>query len=116
MKVSPIFVNEPWGRIIWLLDDRNAPAPGMTLARMEVEPGQTSPLHRHGNCREAIHLLSGEIDQIIGDKVIAMRPGDTALIPEGIAHQTRNRGSALAVMMLSYSSGSRAYEALSALV
>lgn len=43
----------------WLMEDRIEADAGLSLARMTVEPGKTSEAHRHSNCSEAIHVLSG---------------------------------------------------------
>lgn len=94
----------------WLMDDAIQAGAGLSLARMTIDPDVTSESHRHSNCSEAIHLLSGQIEQRQGDSWIIMNSGDTILIPAGAVHQTRNVGSETAVMMIAYSSGSRIYQ------
>ena len=95
----------------WLMDDGIQAGARLSLARMTVEPGVLSEAHRHANCNEAIHLLSGRVSQRRNDDWIDLDAGDTILIPVGAVHQTRNIGTDKAVMMIAYSSGSRIYQA-----
>lgn len=94
----------------WLMDDAIQAEAGLSLARMIVQPGTTSEAHRHTNCSEAIHVLSGSIEQRCGDAWTRLDAGDTILIPIDAVHQTRNAGTDQAVMVIAYSSGSRVYD------
>ncbi len=95
----------------WLMDDGIEPGAGLSLAQMTIDPGITSEPHRHTNCSEAIHLLSGSVEQRRNNSWLQLKAGDTILIPAGAVHQTRNIGAETAVMMIAYSSGSRVYQA-----
>lgn len=114
-KIIPRTDEYPWGRMIWLLDALNADNPDMSLARMEVESGQTSEPHVHSNCHESIHVFSGKITEVIGDKVVALVAGDTVFIPQGTRHYTVNSGPERAILIISYSEQTREYEAMSPL-
>ena len=96
-----------WGRMEWLAEGGQK---HVSLARMTVAPAALSPAHRHDNCNEVIHLLSGNIAQRRGENWIDMKAGDTLTVYQGDVHQTRNVGDSEAVMMIAYSSGVRAYE------
>ena len=93
----------------WLMDDSIDPMAGQSLARMSVDVGVTSELHHHSNCSETLYLLEGEIEQRIDDEWTKMFAGETCLIPISAKHQTRNVGSATAVMVIAYSAGTRVY-------
>ena len=93
----------------WLMEDAIHANAGLSLARMTVAVGATSELHHHPNCTETIHLLSGEIEQRIGNNWRKLNVNETCLIPSGIKHQTKNIGKSAAVMMIAYSAGSRIY-------
>ncbi len=109
-KLIPDRQEATWGRMIWLCHDQNAVNPDMSLARMEVDIGQTSDSHRHGNCHEVLHVLNGHIIQIVDGIKTEMVPGDTLFIPKGHSHYTMNTGSERAVLMISYSEEKRDYE------
>ncbi len=106
-------LNEPSDGVTmhWLMEDKIQADAGLSLARMTVDPGKTSEPHHHSNCSEAIHVLSGQIEQRCDDSWVKLGIGDTTLIPVGAVHQTRNVGTDVAVMIVAYSSGSRIYEA-----
>lgn len=95
----------------WLVDDGIVDGAGLSVARMTVAPGACSQAHSHPNCNEVIHLIAGEVEQTIGTERFVMTPGDTAFIPPGSRHQTRNLGDGPAVMVIAYSAGTRIYEA-----
>lgn len=94
----------------WLADDQSQAGLGVSLARMTVMPGQTSPAHRHPNCNEVIHVLSGEVEERCNDTWHTLTPGDTLIIKAGETHQSRNSGSEPAKLIIAYSDGSRTYE------
>lgn len=96
----------------WLMEDAIDRQAGLSLARMTVAPGVTSEAHRHPDCSEAVHLLSGAVEQRRGDAWVPLKAGETVLIPPGAVHQTRNSGPETAVLMVAYSSGARIYEAV----
>lgn len=93
----------------WLMEDAIQPDAGLSLAKMTVGAGVTSELHHHSNCSETIHLLTGHIEQRIGENWQELTSGDTCLIPRGNKHQTRNIGADTAIMMVAYSAGKRVY-------
>lgn len=93
----------------WLMEDAIDPRAGLSLARMAVAPGVTSPAHRHPDCSEIVHVLSGCIQQRCGDRWFRLAAGGTLLIPAGAPHQTRNTGAETAGLMMAYSGGARRY-------
>ena len=95
----------------WLMDDKIEAAAGLSLARMIVDPGVVSEAHRHANCTEVIHVLSGSVEQRRDSEWVSLEQGETILIPIGAVHQTRNLGDQAAILVIAYSSGSRIYEA-----
>ncbi len=99
----------PGVTMAWLMEDAIEAGAGLSLARMTIEPDTMSEAHRHTNCTETIHLLTGTVRQRRDDQWSKMEAGDTVLIPVGAIHQTENIGTETAVLMIAYSSGSRIY-------
>ena len=95
----------------WLVDDSLVENAGLTVARMTLARGARTQRHRHPNCSEVIHLIEGRVDHAIGQERVAMKAGDTVFIPAGCYHQTTNIGGRDATMIVSYSAGTRIYEA-----
>jgi quercetin dioxygenase-like cupin family protein len=94
----------------WLADDTSHSDIGLSLARMTVLPGKTSPAHRHPNCNEVIHVLSGHMSERLDSKWQTASPGETIFVPAGTVHQTRCDSDEAAVMIIAYSEGARIYE------
>ncbi len=101
-----------WGEMAWLLDADSCAGADLSLARMTLRPDCAAPRHRHPDCQEALHLLSGRVELRVDGAVRVLEAGDTALVPEGRPHDLRNPGSRPAVLMIAYGSGARRYEPL----
>lgn len=99
-------VNFPWGWIRWMMNAKADPNAEMTMGIVQVEAHQTNPLHLHPNSAEYVHVLAGSCEQLVGDKWVPMKPGDTLRVPKGIAHQART-GSEPCRMMILYDTGTR---------
>ena len=57
----------------------------------DIEVGGSSPMHRHPNCEEVLHMLEDEIDQVIeGGHRLHMAAGDKITIPRDLKHQSIN--------------------------
>jgi mannose-6-phosphate isomerase-like protein (cupin superfamily) len=62
------------------------------LLELGLAPGKSVPRHTHTREDEAYHVLSGELEVIVGEEVFLLKPGDTLVAPRGIPHQLRNSG------------------------
>ncbi len=96
----------------WLVDGSVVAGAGLSLARMTVQGGAICQQHRHPNCDEAVHLLSGELLLVIEDQPQFLKPGATAFITAGQVHHVENPSVDPAVVMLAYSAGVRVFEPL----
>jgi quercetin dioxygenase-like cupin family protein len=94
--------------IHWLASRRASAARELTVGRTVIGPGAGSPMHRHPNCEEVLHMLRGEIDQIVeGQPPLRMRAGDTVTIARDIRHCAINVGKEEAEMMVIFSAPER---------
>jgi quercetin dioxygenase-like cupin family protein len=78
-----------WGWIRWLMNSKVDPKAEMTVGIVQIEPNQTNPYHMHPNCTECVHVLSGSCEQLVGDKWVPMKTGDTMRFPKGTPHMAR---------------------------
>ena len=61
-------------------------------ARVDFEPGVTSPRHAHPGV-EVAYVISGTFEyQLEGRAPVTLKAGDSLFIPEGVAHIARNVG------------------------
>jgi quercetin dioxygenase-like cupin family protein len=100
----------PWGRIAWRVSRKLGNSTTMTFGRVLMRAGMSNPRHRHPNCDEILHLLSGRIDHTLGVESVVMEAGDTISIPAGVWHQARVLDGADAEMVIAFSSADRETE------
>jgi quercetin dioxygenase-like cupin family protein len=101
----------PWGRLEWITSEAQGNSTTMTFGRVTIKAGQANPRHRHPNCDEILHLLSGRLEHSLGDdQTFIMEAGDTISIPTGVFHNARALGSDDAVMVICFSAADRQTE------
>ncbi|MGW9685269.1 cupin domain-containing protein [Flagellimonas sp. 2504JD1-5] len=72
-----------------------------TLIEQNNEPGFGIPPHIHENEDEVFHVLSGQLEMTIGDKITTLSAGDIMFCPRGIPHSFKVIGEEKARVMLS---------------
>lgn len=75
----------PWGR--WLV---LAEGPGFKVKQLEVDPHARLSLQMHEWRAEHWVVISGTATCTVDDRVRACGPGDTVVVPRGIAHRIAN--------------------------
>lgn len=100
-----------WGQIVWLISGAQGSSGTMTFGRVTIKAGHANPRHRHPNCDEILHLLSGQIEHSLGDETFIMNAGDTISIPTGVLHNARTISAEDALMVICFSSPDRQTEA-----
>ena len=103
-------LNLPWGTLSWHVSRALGNSSVITFGRATIRPGKCNPRHRHPNCDEVLHVLSGSIEHWLGDESVILNPGDTISIPAGVWHRARALGEVEAVMVICFSSADRETE------
>ena len=94
--------------IQWLASAAASGARELMFGLTTIDVGGGSPMHRHPNCEEVLHMLDGEIDQLVeGGRAFRMGAGDTITIPRNLRHRAINVGHTPAVMIVAFSSPCR---------
>ena len=88
-KVAP--EKYPWGWIRWLINGQVDPGAAVTVGLVQMEPHQVNTRHIHPNSSEVLHVISGKLEHLVGDRWIALQAGDTLRIPRGVPHQGRTK-------------------------
>ncbi len=97
-----------WGTLYWYANSQIGNCDTITVGKCVIKPGCENPKHRHPNCQEVLHVLSGRIlHSAGGSRSFEMGPGQTITTPQGLSHNARNIGSDHALLMIAFSSGDR---------
>jgi len=67
-----------------------------------VPPGGGPPPHIHRNEDEAFYVLEGEVEFLLGDRIVTGGAGDFVNVPRGTVHRFHNAGSAQARLILTF--------------
>jgi uncharacterized RmlC-like cupin family protein len=102
-------VDADWGSLRWLAGKAIGNAEGLTLGRVTIKAGMSNPAHCHGNCEEALYLLSGRLKHFAGDQSVILDAGDTLMVAAGVPHHAVSIGEEDADMIVAYSSGDRGF-------
>jgi quercetin dioxygenase-like cupin family protein len=82
--------------------DLSIPGREVLQARVEIDPGMTSPRHRHPG-EEIIYVLEGSLEyQLEGKPPVILKPGDVLFIPAGTIHAARNVGAGNGAELATY--------------
>ena len=69
------------------------------VGHLEIGPGASVTTHIHPDTEEAMVIVEGELQAVLGDDVVTLGPGDTVLAPAGIKHGFVNRSSEKAALL-----------------
>ena len=82
--------------------DLSASGREVIQARVEIDPGVTSPRHRHPG-EEIIYVLEGSLEyQVEGKPPVTLKAGDVLFIPAGTIHAAKNVGSGNGAELATY--------------
>ena len=82
----------------WSLVDGSLGAESLSVGDVTVAPGGQVPTHIHPT-EEAMVILEGELQAVLGDEVIDVKEGQVVLAPAGVRHGFVNKSSASARIM-----------------
>ncbi len=74
-------------------------AQSLWVGHLEVDPGATITTHIHPDTEEAMVIVEGELEAVLGDEVVTLGPGDTVLAPAGVKHGFANRSGNKAALL-----------------
>ena len=103
-------LDQPWGKLTWLASRSLGNSTTMTFGRVVIPADQANPRHRHPNCDEILHLLSGRLEHSLNDRKFFVEPGDTVSIPAGDWHNAKALDGVDAEMVICFSSADRETE------
>ncbi len=85
-----------------ILVDAGQGAESLWVGHLEIEPGARVTTHIHPDTEEAMVIVEGQLEAVLGDEVVTLGPGDTVLAPAGVKHGFVNRSGAKAILVASF--------------
>ena len=85
-----------------VLVDASHGAQSLWVGHLELGPGTTVTTHIHPDTEEAMVIVEGELEAVLGDEVVTLGPGDTVLAPAGVKHGFTNRSDAPAALLAAF--------------
>ena len=82
----------------WAIVDGTKGAESLSVGDLTLAPGAKVANHIHPT-EEAMVILDGELDAVLGDNVVSVKAGQTVLAPPGVKHGFVNRSGASARLM-----------------
>jgi len=71
----------------------------LTIGELTIAPNARVPRHIHPNTEEAMIILEGTLEVVLGDQRMTVGPGHTVLAPAGTVHGFLNRSPEPARML-----------------
>ncbi len=65
----------------------------LKIGEVTIAPNTRLPRHIHTNTEEAMFVLEGTLDAVVGRERMTIGPGDTVLAPAGTTHGFVNRSN-----------------------
>jgi quercetin dioxygenase-like cupin family protein len=100
------------GERIWIAGDKmtikaSANGTGGSLSLMEIDcaPGGGPPPHIHVEEEEALYVLDGEFEILIGEQLHSYGPGAVAFIPRGTIHRFAYTGESTGRILAFFTPG-----------
>ena len=85
-----------------VLVDASRGAESLWVGHLEIAPGAQVTTHIHPDTEEAMVIVEGNLEAILGDEVVTLGPGDTVLAPAGIKHGFVNRTQSKATLVAAF--------------
>ena len=73
------------------LVDEGKGSTSLKIGESTIAPNSRIPRHIHANTEEAMIVVEGTLDALVGSQRVVVGPGDTVLAPAGTVHGFVNR-------------------------
>jgi len=80
------------GGVRWTILDHEKGSESLWIGDLFLPPGSSVETHIH-KTEEAMIVIEGELDAILGDEVVKVSEGETVLAPKGIRHALINNSN-----------------------
>jgi quercetin dioxygenase-like cupin family protein len=104
MLISPTALAQMAGTHRTELSRNDLSIPGWeeVQVRVDIDPGQSAPNHRHPG-EEIIYVIEGTLEyQLQGKPPVTLKAGDVLFVPAGVVHSAKNVGQGNAAELGTY--------------
>ena len=88
-----------WGRLRWMSHPPSTGAGPLTVIEVNSSPGESHDFHKHPDQEEVIYVISGEVEQWLGQEKKILGPGDSVFIGADVVHASFNIGQSEAQLL-----------------
>jgi len=88
-----------WGQLRWMSHPPSTGAAQLTVIEVTLAPGKGHDFHKHPDQEEVIYVVSGSVEQWLGQEMRDLRPGDSVFIPADMVHASFNASGAEAKLL-----------------
>ena len=88
-----------WGRLRWMSHPPSTGAGQLTVIEVNISPGEGHDFHKHPDQEEVIYVISGEVEQWLGQEKKILGPGDSVFIGADVVHASFNIGQSEAQLL-----------------
>lgn len=81
-----------WGQLRWMSSPPATGAKDLTVIEVNITPGKGHDFHKHPEQEEVIYVISGEVEQWLGQEKRILGPGDSVFIGADVVHASFNIG------------------------
>ena len=81
-----------WGQVRWMSSPPATGAKDLTVIEVNITPGKGHNFHKHPEQEEVIYVISGEVEQWLGQEKRILGPGDSVFIGADVVHASFNIG------------------------
>ncbi len=88
-----------WGSLGWCSRPADTGTKGLVVIEVTLAPGGGHAFHKHSRQEEVIYVVSGKVEQWLGEEKRTMRPGDSVFITGDEVHASFNTSDADAKLL-----------------
>ncbi len=81
-----------WGKLRWMSSPPATGAKDLTVIEVNITPGNGHDFHKHPDQEEVIYVISGQVEQWLGQEKRILGSGDCVFIDADVVHASFNVG------------------------
>ncbi|MFK7862289.1 MAG: cupin domain-containing protein [Granulosicoccus sp.] len=88
-----------WGSLKWMSHPPSTGAGQLTVIEVTLQSGKGHDFHKHPDQEEVIYVVSGSVEQWLGQEKQILATGDSLFIPADSVHASFNVGAEPVILL-----------------